>query len=37
MAVSDGGVPPITTQKHYPPLSVFTPENLPREARRRLL
>ena len=35
MAVNDGGVPPILTQKHYMQPSAFTPENLLREARRQ--
>ena len=35
MAVNDSGVPPILAQKHYAQPSVFTPENLLREARRQ--
>jgi len=35
MAVNDGGIPPILAQKQYTQPSAFTPENLPREARRQ--
>jgi uridine phosphorylase len=35
MAVNDGGVPPILTQKYYAQPSAFAPENLLREARRQ--